>query len=486
MSTPLPRQLPAWLGKLSTLLLTSLLCIVAALYNGFPLVTSDTGTYLSSALDFKVPYDRPVTYGLFIRLTGLHFSYWLIIWAQSLLLAALLLRCVSAFAPRLGWAGKLVLLGLLTWGTGFSWYCSQLMPDIFTAIGMLALGLLVLGKFRTRLEQAALLLALLLAAMMHNSNLLSLSLTALGFGILAWQQRLFARQLVSRWHWRLATATVLASWVVLPTLNAALGGGFVVSKGAPVFLVARLIEAGVVDHYLDDHCGDAKAPWLCAARNQLPSDAMAFLWDANSPYNKSGGLEANLTAYRYIVRDIATSPRYYPQLATMAVQSTLRQLTHIGHGDGLGAYRENSNPYWKIPEVIPYEMKPYLSSLQNHEALHFEDITQRSYATHLLALAVLVVAIGAGYQRRIAGALVPTLLLLSVWVLGVVANAFATGALANIADRLQGRVAWLLPLGALLLLAEWLPHRFPGLWRQPAGSAHPSASPGKAAAAPSE
>ncbi len=440
--------------------------MTAALYNGFPLVTSDTGAYLNTALNFSMLTDRPVTYGLFMRLTGLHFSYWFIIWAQSLLLAALLLRCITAFAPRLGWAGQLLLLGMLSWATGFSWYSSQLMPDIFTATGLLALGLLLLGKFRSRLEQVGLLLTLLLCTIMHNSNLLSFSLTCLCFGGLAWQQRLFVRRLVLRAHWLLATATVLAGWVVLPTINAAMGGGFVVSKAAPVFLVARLVEAGVVDHYLSDHCSDANAPWLCAARDQLPNDAMTFLWDANSPYNKSGGLEANLVAYRYIVRDIATSPRYYPQLVVMAVQSTLRQLTHLAHGDGLWAYRENTSPYWKIPEVIPFEMKAYLSSMQNHGSLHFEDLTQRAYTAQLLALAVLVTVIGAAQRGRLAESLVPVVLLLSVWGIGLIANAFATGALANVADRLQGRVAWLLPLGVLLLLAEWLPSRLPALWSQ--------------------
>lgn len=442
---------------LGVLLLASLVCLSAALYNGFPLVSSDTGAYLDSALRLVVPTDRPITYGLFIRLTGLHFSYWLVVWAQSLLLAALLLRCLHAFVPRLGWAGQLVALGLLAWATGFSWYCSQLMPDTFTATGLVALGLLVLGKFHSRLEQAALLLVLLFCTIVHSSNLVSYTLTCLGFGALAWQQRLFARQLVGRVHWLLATATVLAAWVLLPALHAAFGGGFVASRAAPVFLLGRLVEAGIVDRYLADHCNDANAPWLCSARDQLPNDAVTFLWDASSPYNKSGGLQANLDAYRHIVRDIATSPRYYPYLASLAVQSTLRQLTHQAHGDGLWAYRENSSPYWKIPEVIPFEMKPYLSSMQNHNALHFEDINERAHGAQLLALVGLVLVLGAASRRYLAERAWPALLLLSIWVIGLLANAFAAGALANVLDRLQGRVAWLLPLGVGLVLAAWLP-----------------------------
>jgi hypothetical protein len=438
-------------------LLGSLVSLSAALYNGFPLVTSDTGTYIYSAANYEVPSDRPVTYGLFIRLTSLHFSYWLVIWAQCLLLTVLLLRCIAVVAPGLGRFGRLGLLGLLAWVSGFAWYSGQLMPDIFTATGLLALGLLVLGRFHSWFEQVALLATLLLCAMMHNSNVLSYTLACLGVGALAWQQRLFGRGLLRRAHWLAATTTVLAAWLVLPALHATFGGGFTLSRASPVFLLARFIEGGVVDRYLAEHCHDANAPWLCEVRDQLPNDAITFLWDDNSPYNKSGGLKANLEAYRGIVRAILTSPRYYPQLASMGAQSTLRQLTHVGHGDGLWANLQNSSPYNALPILVPYEMKPYLNSMQNHNALHFEDINARTYAAQLLSLVVLLLALAAAHRGRLPAPAVPALLLLAVWCLGLVANAFVVGTLANVIDRLQGRAAWLLPLGALLLVVQWLP-----------------------------
>jgi hypothetical protein len=440
------------------LLLGSLLCLSAALYNGFPLVSSDTGTYLNSAVYRDVPTDRPITYGLFLRIASLRFSYWFAVWAQCLLLAALLLRCVAEFVPWLrSWVLRLALLGGLAWATGFAWYSSQLMPDIFTPIGLLALGLLMLGRFGSRIEQGLLLLALLVATITHTSNLLSYTLTCLSVGALAWHQRLFVRALLKRTHWLVATATVLAGWLVLPTLHLAFGGGFTITKAAPVFLMGRLVEAGIVDAYLADHCDDPDAAWLCAYRDKLPNDAITFLWDGSSPYNQTGGLEANLSGYRRIVRAILTSPRYYPRLVTMAVQSTLRQLTHIAQGDGLVAYRENSSPYWKITELAPYEKKPYLSSLQNHSSLHFEELTERVYTVQNWALLVLALAAATVHRHRLPPSSLPALLVLVVWCFGMIFNAFAAGALANVIDRLQGRVAWLLPFGALLLLASSLP-----------------------------
>ena len=448
---------PRRLIPLLTLLLTALLLLSAGLYNGFPLVTSDSGTYINSALHYDVPNDRPIVYSLFIRATGLKFSLWLVILAQALLLGWLLLRYVAEFAPQVrGRLGRLALVGFMVWATGASWYCCQLMPDIFTPIGLLALGLLLLSRFRSKGELMGLLLLTMLSAMVHNSNLLTFSLVVLGFGAIAGWQKLFSRHLANFRQWLLTTATVLVCWLVLPAIHAAFGGGFVLSRATPVFLLARMMEAGIVDKYLDHNCDTANPLRICAFRDKLPNDAITFLWDENSPYYKTGGLEANLDEYRDIVHQILTSPRYYPYLAVEAGRATLRQLTHVGHGDGLMPYRENTNPYWKVQEFASYELKEYLSSLQNRSALDFKVLNERTYATQLLALLV-VVAVVAAARRPASNQYTMHVLLLVIFGLGLVANAFVTGALANVLDRLQGRVAWLLPFAALLLVAEFGP-----------------------------
>jgi hypothetical protein len=49
--------------------------------------------------------------------------------------------------------------------------------------------------------------------------------------------------------------------------------------------------------------------------------------------------------------------------------------------------------------------------------------------------------------------------LAAVIVFVVIANAFVTGILANVEDRYQSRVIWLVPLLAALFVLEWLDHR---------------------------
>ncbi|RSK42670.1 hypothetical protein [Hymenobacter perfusus] len=440
------------------LLLGALVLISAGLYNGFPLVTSDSGTYLNSAVNLTVPDDRPVTYGLWVLLTGLRGTLWLVIFAQGLLLAGLLWRCITVFAPRLQHpAARLALLAGVTWLTGVSWYCSQLMPDIFTAVGVLALALLLLKRSALP-EQVLLLAVLLLAALMHSSNLLTFLLTVLGVGAVGWQQGLFRRQVLHRSTWLLTLLVTLAGWGILPLLHARMGGGFELSKASSAFLMARLSESGVLEKFLQANCGPQNQYRLCEFRDKLPNDAITFMWDANSPLNQTGGWNANRPEYQQIIGQVLRSPRYYPLLVSESVQATLRQLTHIGHGDGLTAFRENTNPYWKVGEYAPYELKEYMSSMQNRSQLDFKDLNERVYGAHLLALLVLGALLLGPWRARIAPAAVGLVLVCGA---AVVSNALVTGSLANVLDRLQGRVAWLLPWACLLLLAQYLPRWTP-------------------------
>jgi len=440
-------------------LLAGLVLLQAAFYNGFPLVTSDTGTYLVSALDLTVPIDRPVTYGLFVRATSLWgWSLWCAVFAQCLLLGELLLRYVQEFAPRLAHpAGRLALLVLTAWATGVSWFSSQLMPDIFTAIGVLALGLVLLGRCRSGWERASWLAVAFLAELVHSSNLLSFNLIVIVTGLVAWRAPAVGTAQLRPRRWALVLAVTMAGWVALPTLHAVLGGGFTIVRAAPAFLMARLSESGVLERFLNRECNGPDKYSLCKYRSKLPDDAMGFMWNTDTPMQLAGGMEATRDEYRYIIGRVLRSPRYYPALAWTAVQATLRQLTHVGLGDGLNAYRENTAPWWPM-RSYPYELKPYLSSMQNHGQLGFGGLNERAGLAYLLAV---VVGLSGLANRAVRQRLGPGA---AAWLAlvgtALVCNAFATGAVANVYDRLQARMAWLLPFTVLVLTTELLL----GLW----------------------
>lgn len=436
-------------------LLGSLVLLYGGLYNGYPLVTYDTGTYLGSGRTLAVPADRPITYGLFTRVASLHLSLWFVIFFQCLILGWLMLRYLQVYVPRVQHpATRLALLLAFVWATGLTWISCELMPDIFTAIGLLALGLVLLGHAPRGPERAGLLLLALGSAMMHSSNVLTFSLVVAGFGLLAAAKGWFRRGWVRAHYWRQCLALVLAVWLVLPGLHAALGGGFAISRAAPAFLMGRLSETGILGKFLDRNCDDPSAYSLCAYRDSLPNTASAFVWSERSPMNRTGGWEAHLDEYRGIIGKVLTTPRYYPYLALEAVQATLRQLTHALHGTGAPPACGIDTPPYSQVKIFKngYELKEYLSSMQNLSQLDFTALNERLPWVYLLSLMALLVGFAQPFMRKAVG---PAGALLLVLVgLMLVANAFVTGNLANVLDRLQVRMAWLLPFATLLLVIE--------------------------------
>src|ERR1044071_8868647 len=103
--------------------LAALVLMCAAFYNGFPLVYADTGTYIHSGFTLETPWDRPLLYGLFVRVFSLNgFSLWSVILAQSLIISWLVYECFRAFTrverPAVY---AFATLSLLACFTGVSW-----------------------------------------------------------------------------------------------------------------------------------------------------------------------------------------------------------------------------------------------------------------------------------------------------------------------------------------------------------------------------
>ena len=92
-------------SKLKTLLtITSgaLLLLFSAYINGFPIVYSDTSTYLASGFELEAPFDRPIMYGLLLRLSSLNgISLWFTIFSQGLIVSILIYKLLRTCVPKL-------------------------------------------------------------------------------------------------------------------------------------------------------------------------------------------------------------------------------------------------------------------------------------------------------------------------------------------------------------------------------------------------
>src|SRR6185436_6358632 len=71
-----------------------------AIYNGFPLVYPDTGTYISACFEHFLPRDRPLVYAFFIRHISLATSLWIPVFVQSAIVSWLVLLLFRHVANR--------------------------------------------------------------------------------------------------------------------------------------------------------------------------------------------------------------------------------------------------------------------------------------------------------------------------------------------------------------------------------------------------
>ena len=152
-------------------MLSAAVLLWPALWNGYPLVFSDTGTYLSQAIEHHLGWDRPVFYSLFLFPLHMAVTTWPAIAAQALLVTHTLHLARRALLPEVSAWWLLPGVGCLAIATALPWFASQLMPDVFTAILVLVLALLVLVPEQvSRRERAWLVIfgAFIIAA--HQSN----------------------------------------------------------------------------------------------------------------------------------------------------------------------------------------------------------------------------------------------------------------------------------------------------------------------------
>lgn len=445
LNTPLTR-------KLATVVLGAFFILLPALINGFPFVYPDTGTYLSSAFRGDVPIDRPYWYGVFMRMASLGgHAFWGIISAQALLCAGYIFRTVAVFAPRRRYALTLGITLLLGLTSSLGWFAGQLMPDIFTGIGLLALFHALMGGQErwTRIMDLAM---ATVCCWVHLSNLLILPLSG---AALLWLSRRKTASSALRGVAFLGLFTALA-WGGLAIANRIVDREFYISRGGQAFLVARMIDTGMLHAWLKEHCatGDYR---ICAYKDRLPPTGGHLLWhDSISPMHLEGGWLATRPEYQRIVRSTLTEPRYLLWHFTAGIRSTGQMLTRWTICGALvnPEYRTpKSPPYCMIEGTIRSGLKPYLASLQNGGRGEL-DMTWPDRANALLLFISLAGAVVLIFRRPSTNE-APTDRALLLFVLSaLLIDAFVCSSLSAVEDRYLSRVTWLLPLVVLVAMAR--------------------------------
>ena len=440
------RLIPDWL--------VGAFCLaIPALYNSYPLLTSDSGAYIGNGYDLQVPLDRPISYSVFVRLSSMGVSLWGVVAVQVLVLSLLMLVIARHFLGpayrRSSFSAIMLLIGV---ATSCGWFAGQIMPDIFTAILLLVCIILAVIPL-SRITSVVLYILMLGCILMHNSNLLiSLLLGIILFVYCLWKKERTAMR-------RTAVALVITSvigWLSLSAMTAIAGRGFRPSVASHVFLMSRMVENGIMDDFLDDYCPtDSNAYKLCAYRGHLPRRQWDFMWDEAGPLYATGGWQANEAEYNGIILKTLTTPKYLALHIIKATHATLRQLPLIYAGDGIMIFDYVSSPQRELYNHLKGEQKEFNSSEQQTGGIRFSAWNYLITVFALLSCCSALLLKKAPAARGISATMRRVV---RITLLFLLVNASVTATLATVIGRYESRVFWILPFLSILYIVRSL-HR---------------------------
>ncbi|WKZ67778.1 MAG: hypothetical protein QY325_07565 [Flavobacteriales bacterium] len=414
----------------------------AAIWNGYPLVYSDTSSYLGSGFTLDTLVDRPITYGLFLRITSLN---GLTLWISTLAQCALLWWCLSL---TLAWAGitrlrnrAIIVLALCTL-SGLPFVSGQLMADAFTPMLILSLLLLIAGE-PPRGQRWLLHGVFVLAFAMHMSHVpLALLLIPVAIRI--------SRAAGTGSHaWRRAGLLVPLMAVALIPMGSSL------AKSKHVFFMAHMAEEGILQRYLEKHCPGEDLV-ICGAPS-MPSSADAFLWGPDSPLNRFPSWSAAEPEFKAIIAESLRDPELLLLHGKAWLSAGSRQLLRFDPADGMGPFADGTLLQQRIEAHIPGDAVAFAHSRQSAGLLtppHLDSLS-RVQAGIMALSAVLLLAYAFVRRTWRSKGCSAALVLISAYVL----NAFLNAGLVMVADRFAAKLAWTIPLAALLVAQSLLRDR---------------------------
>lgn len=359
-------------GNPFAITLAASLLLWPAVWNGYPIVFADTGTYLRQAIHHYAGWDRPVFYSVFMLPLHATVTVWPVVAVQALITAYVLhlvCRILLPALPNVIFVAGVVLLSLLTW---LPWLVSELMPDLFTPLLVLLLVVLAWSPERLGHGEPALLLALtaFMIATQQSSLPLAGGLLVALILVAWWRDTLspdHAAVPAPRLHRRfLLIALPLALAVIaLCSVNLAAHQRFAISPFGNVFLLARVIYDGPGMAELRRDCG-SKDWRLCRYLDHFPADSDGFLWNADSPLYLAGGP-------KLVSRDadaiIGAAFRLDPAgTLQAAINNSLEQLRRFSSGDGLQSWPAQVTP-WIEQDFPPPEAAAYHAARQQRGLL---------------------------------------------------------------------------------------------------------------------
>jgi hypothetical protein len=450
------------LARVAAILLGAIALAWPALYSGSPIWYPDAITYLSlgHALERMLLGLAPPTgmrselYCLALDLLQCRLSPWPVVCLNALLVSWTIWLVVRVLCARWPLAVFAVLVVLLSALSTAPWYVSFLSPDILGGILYLGLFLLIFGRGQlARWEIVTLAGICCWSIASHPTHLL------VGGMLCA----LLALLWLLRWHALRGRGSFVAQAAMLFLLAIAAQEAIhlrVFGKPSlfgpqPPFLMARLLADGPATDFLRTHC--AQLQWtICASVARLPINENVFLWSPDGVYQPASPEQRAALTAEELPLLLGTLRSYPRRQIAISLHNAWTELTIFG------LEKTTYTDAWtmqRIDLVSRGARAPFARALLRLDALprtrirHLQEGTMQGAA--LLCSALLAFAMRRRDQQLLG--------LNFVVVFVLVANAAVTGMLSGLAPRYEARIAWLLPLLAILSVYRLL-------FRDPAAS----------------
>lgn len=419
------------------------LLLTPAIWNGFPLIFSDTGGYLQRPLTGTLGLGRSALYGLFL-LPGAPLAFWPCIALQAALIVWLI--ALTLRVHKLGDQPWLLLgiVAALTVTTSLPWFTAQMIPDVMFPAGVLALYLLAFGgglRVAERIGLAATIAFAIAAHMAFMGVALGMVAALLVIGLL----KDFPRPRLA-----MAAGALAAGLLLAPLSNLAITGNFAFTPGGASFLFNRMVEDGAVQRYLDKACPDSTLR-ICPYRSEIQNYGYDdWLWNLGSPFgeDKLGNWE-NYTGEERLIIFAVLADEPFRQIGN-AIWHSADQLLSFAT-EVVTDRDRNFHVVWTFKDDFPSLYPQFMAARQQSGGL---DVTPlNAIDIPVAALSMLGLAGALLYRRRLD--LSPQMTALAATVLlALLVNAAVCGTFSHAADRYQSRLVLLAPFAVMILLVK--------------------------------
>lgn len=325
--------------------------------------------------------------------------------------------------------------------TSAPWYAAYAVPDILAGVMIAgAVALTVLFERTTLAIRSTLVLLVAFCMTTHGSHLpLGLCVLVAGASANFWLHRNSPERRLKRLVW-FSSPFVLAVAALLGTSYFAFGQASLSPKRYPI-LLARSVADGPGAWYLREHCATERYA-ICEVFGPNPPRKVGdFLWSKGGVrYHASPEQMERIRAEESVI--VRRAAFEYPvEQFRRSAGNGLNQLVKFGpQGLIFGVKLVGGED----PTLVQVRAdRPLLRNIAE-VAIYFG-----------FAASIMLLLVFRGRLTRVEIAAV------GVATVGLIANAAICGALSGVTDRYQGRVAWVLPVLAMIILLRALCERRP-------------------------